>query len=129
MSVDTPDRTNFVPYAGCGLPATLASLCRYWEMPGEHLELATFCSGLGKMWAERRTTVTSSDQEDACVEAVSLWVHLDPESWRPVPFSEAEVAALVIGEWLDENGSFDDKAQAARALEAKLNAFLRRVQA
>ena len=42
---------------------------------------------------------------------------------------EAEVAALVIGEWLDENGSFDDKAQAARALEAKLNAFLRRVQA
>jgi acyl-ACP thioesterase len=60
---------------------------------GEHLELVTFCSGLGKMWAERRTTVTSGEQEDACVEAVSLWVHLDPESWRPVPFTEAEIVA------------------------------------
>ncbi len=68
---------------------------------GEHYDLVTFCSGLGRMWAERRTTLTradgadgadSADGADGDVEAVALWVHLDPESWRPIPFSEREVA-------------------------------------
>jgi acyl-ACP thioesterase len=60
---------------------------------GERLGLATFCSGLGRMWAERRTTVTRLDDSRACVEAVSLWVHLDPASWRPTPLSAQELAA------------------------------------
>lgn len=59
---------------------------------GEHYELTTFCSGLGRMWAERRTTVRPAGGDGNDVEAVALWVHLDPESWRPVPFSEREVA-------------------------------------
>ena len=45
------------------------------------------------MWAERRTTITRDGIDAPDVEAVSLWVHLDPASWRPVPFDEAEVAA------------------------------------
>jgi acyl-ACP thioesterase len=57
---------------------------------GEQCRLATFCSGLGRMWAERRTSVTRPGESDSDVEAVSLWVHLDPESWRPVPFSADE---------------------------------------
>lgn len=59
---------------------------------GERFSLATFCSGLGRMWGERRTTVRRVDQEEPDVEAVALWVHLDPANWRPVPFTEQEAA-------------------------------------
>jgi acyl-ACP thioesterase len=59
----------------------------------ERCTLSTFCSGLGKMWAERRTTITRDGAEAAEVDAVSLWVHLDPATWRPVPFDDAEIAA------------------------------------
>jgi acyl-ACP thioesterase len=58
----------------------------------ERFRVATFCSGLGRMWAERRTTVTRVGQAQPCVEAVSLWVHLDPERWRPTPLSDEELA-------------------------------------
>jgi acyl-ACP thioesterase len=51
----------------------------------------TFCSGLGRMWAERRTDVINDDSGEPDVEAVSLWVHLDVSSWRPVPLTEAEI--------------------------------------
>jgi acyl-ACP thioesterase len=59
---------------------------------GEPYLLATFCSGLGRMWAERRTSIGSPGELESDVEAVSLWVHLDPASWRPVPFSEEEAS-------------------------------------
>jgi acyl-ACP thioesterase len=58
----------------------------------EACQVATFCSGLGRMWAERRTTVTRPGEPGSDVEAVTLWVHLDPESWRPVPLSQEETA-------------------------------------
>jgi acyl-ACP thioesterase len=58
---------------------------------GEELELATFCSGMGRMWAERRTTVTRVGAGRSDVEAVALWVHLDPADWRPVPLGEEEL--------------------------------------
>jgi acyl-ACP thioesterase len=57
----------------------------------EAYAVRTFCSGLGRMWAERRTTIEW--QGASVVEAVSLWVHLDPTDWRPMPFSEEEVIA------------------------------------
>jgi acyl-ACP thioesterase len=57
---------------------------------GEQLELATFCSGLGRMWAERRTSIAGDGAGKA--EVVSLWVHLDPLSGRPTPLSEPELA-------------------------------------
>jgi acyl-ACP thioesterase len=59
----------------------------------ERFTLTTFCSGLGRMWAERRTDIRRLDAaEPPDVEAVSLWVHLEPGSWRPSPLSDAEVA-------------------------------------
>ena len=58
---------------------------------GEELELATFCSGMGRMWAERRTTVRRGRSDQSDVEAVALWVHLDPGHWRPVPLGEEEL--------------------------------------
>ena len=48
---------------------------------GETLELATFCSGLGSRWAERRISITG--EGGASIEAAALWVHLDPISGRP----------------------------------------------
>ena len=71
---------------------------------GERFSLATFCSGLGRMWAERRTDIVAADSGAGAsaggaagdhgvpdVEAVSLWVHLDAEHWRPSPLTQAEM--------------------------------------
>ncbi|HEY8764140.1 MAG TPA: acyl-ACP thioesterase domain-containing protein [Solirubrobacteraceae bacterium] len=59
----------------------------------EHFEVRTFCSGIGRMWAERRTTIRPEEGSgEPCVEAVALWVHLDPETWRPMPFADEEIA-------------------------------------
>jgi acyl-ACP thioesterase len=68
-------------------------LVRRFPRFAERFALETFCSGLGRMWAERRTTIRAEDGPEPVVEAVSLWVHLDPGSWRPMPFDEAEFAA------------------------------------
>jgi acyl-ACP thioesterase len=58
---------------------------------GERFEVTTFCSGLGRMWAERRTDILRPGESSADVEAVSLWVHLDVEHWRPAPLTETEI--------------------------------------
>lgn len=50
----------------------------------EELTMTTWCSGTGKRWAERRTTITGSN--GGLVEAVALWIHLDPETGRPAPW-------------------------------------------
>jgi acyl-ACP thioesterase len=83
--------------ADVGLSQTAAWVVRRTRMRvarfprfGERLKLATFCSGLGRMWAERRTTITGDLAGE--VEVVSLWVHLNPISGRPTPLSEEEIA-------------------------------------
>lgn len=53
----------------------------------EWLELATWCSGHGGRWAERRTEVRG--EEGAIVEAVTVWVCVDVTSGRPVRLPEA----------------------------------------
>jgi acyl-ACP thioesterase len=61
---------------------------------GERFALTTFCSGLGRMWAERRTDIVVADGDRTAepdVEAVSIWVHLDVEHWRPSPLTDAEL--------------------------------------
>ncbi|MHB8669008.1 MAG: acyl-[acyl-carrier-protein] thioesterase [Acidimicrobiales bacterium] len=52
---------------------------------GEELELVTFCSGTGRRWAERRTTVTTRSLGEVLVEAAALWVCVDRANGRPVP--------------------------------------------
>jgi acyl-ACP thioesterase len=59
---------------------------------GERFELTTFCSGIGRMWAERRTDVVAVGETGAIVQAVSLWVHLDAERWVPAPLTASEIA-------------------------------------
>jgi acyl-ACP thioesterase len=50
---------------------------------GEGVEIETWASGGGSLWAERRTTVRGAD--GGLVEAVALWVHLAPDGARPAP--------------------------------------------
>ncbi len=59
----------------------------------EHLSARTFCSGIGRMWAERRTTIARAGSSAADIETVALWVHLDAVQHRPAPLSDAEIAA------------------------------------
>jgi len=57
---------------------------------GEAITVRTFCSGLGRMWAERRTTVIRGGV--VALEGVALWIHIDPDSARPTPLREEAVA-------------------------------------
>jgi acyl-ACP thioesterase len=43
--------------------------------------LATWCSGTGARWAERRTNI--SRRGEVAAQGVALWVHVDRESGRP----------------------------------------------
>jgi acyl-ACP thioesterase len=58
---------------------------------GEELVLRTFCSGIGRFSAERRTSITGGS---AAVEAVAVWVCLDPERGRPLRFPPDFIAAF-----------------------------------
>ena len=62
---------------------------------GERLAVRTFCSGIGRMWAERRTSIVEQGAEHdgaGPIEAVSLWVHLDPVERRPTRLTHQELA-------------------------------------
>ena len=62
---------------------------------GEHFRVLTFCSGIGRMWAERRSSIIRVSPDgigSADVQAVSLWVHLDPLGGHPTPLTGPEVA-------------------------------------
>jgi acyl-ACP thioesterase len=45
------------------------------------LDVATWCSGVGPRWAERRTDVHVGDL--LAIETAALWVHVDPVSGAP----------------------------------------------
>lgn len=53
---------------------------------GEQLTLTTFCTGYGRSWAERRTTLAGS--QGGHVEAVSLWVQIDVTTGRPARLAD-----------------------------------------
>ncbi len=50
---------------------------------GDEIELTTFCTGFGRSWAERRTSLVG--EGGASIEAVSLWIQVDLERGRPAP--------------------------------------------
>ena len=53
---------------------------------GETLRFETFCSALGKRWAERRLTVTGD--QGARYEVATLWVCIDMEAGQPALLTE-----------------------------------------
>lgn len=52
----------------------------------EPVQATTFCSGFGRLWAERRVTFMS---DSGLVEVAGVWVHLSPETGMPVPLRES----------------------------------------
>jgi acyl-ACP thioesterase len=56
---------------------------------GEDLALRTFCSGIGRFSAERRTSIRGTS---AAVETVALWICLDPDRGRPMRFADDFIA-------------------------------------
>ena len=49
---------------------------------GDHVHGRTFCSGYGRLWAERRVDFES---ENGRVEIAGVWVHVNPVSRLPAP--------------------------------------------
>jgi acyl-ACP thioesterase len=52
----------------------------------EAVELATFCSGIGPRWAERRTRLVGD--RGAFVDVAALWVFVDREHGRPLALDD-----------------------------------------
>jgi len=52
----------------------------------DRVELATFCSGSGPRWAERRTTLRGARGD--VIEVVALWVFVDRLHGRPLPLDD-----------------------------------------
>lgn len=117
----------------------------------ESIELATFCSGTGPRWAERRTRLTGD--RGALVDAAALWVFVDREHGRPLAldddfhdrYGESAGGRRVRGRLLHEappgdaswrpwslrTGDFDvlDHVNNARSLEAVDDELERRLPA
>jgi len=77
----------------CGLDESLGWVVRRTlidvheaAMLGETVDLTTYCTGMGRSWAERTTTIRGAD--GASVESVSLWVQVSVETGRPTPLTE-----------------------------------------
>ncbi len=54
-----------------------------WPRHREDLEVTTWCSGYGRRWALRRTSLVG--ETGGRVETESLWIHIDPDTGRPTP--------------------------------------------
>lgn len=54
-----------------------------WPRLDEHIELTTFAGGLGRRWAERRTSVVGD--RGGHVEAATVWVHVHADGERAKP--------------------------------------------
>ena len=52
----------------------------------ELLEIATWCSGAGRRWAERSTRLVGN--RDGHIEAAAIWIHIDPKTGRPSSWGE-----------------------------------------
>ncbi len=58
----------------------------------ERLDLITFCGGTGRSWAERRTSIAGD--HGASIEAVSLWIRIDPSTGRPTGLGDDFMSAF-----------------------------------
>jgi acyl-ACP thioesterase len=59
----------------------------------ETYALSTFVTGLGRMWAERRTNIVPAATPAArpLVEVSCIWVHIDPARLLPSPVDQREI--------------------------------------
>lgn len=81
---DDTDDAGFAELGQAWVARRMTLLVHQFPANRERLTMTTWCSGTGKRWAERRTTITSD--AGAHVEAAALWVHLDPATGKPTPW-------------------------------------------
>jgi acyl-ACP thioesterase len=79
--------------ADCGLDESLGWVVRRSLIDvqkaavlDEVVELTTYCTGMGRSWAERTTTIRGSS--GAVIDSVNLWVQISVDTGRPTPLSE-----------------------------------------
>ena len=75
-----------VPDEGVWVVRRMAMRVARFPRFGQAVAVDTFCSGTGRLWAERRSTVRG--EGGPLVEAVGLWVHLDGSGTRPRPLPD-----------------------------------------
>ena len=73
---------------------------------GEVIDVSTWCSAIGRAWAERRSQIVGA--RGALIDAVSLWVQVDLETGSP---------ARVADDFTDAYGT----AAAGRSVSARLS--------
>jgi acyl-ACP thioesterase len=92
VAVDDSDDAGFPTGPGTDnvwLVRRTSMRVRRWPRLGEAVSLATWCGGLGRAWAIRRTDICVGDE--IAVETSALWVHLDGKG-RPARLDEAFLA-------------------------------------
>jgi acyl-ACP thioesterase len=58
----------------------------------ESFTLSTYVTGLGRMWAERRTDIVAvGGGPEPNVELSCIWVHIDPSRLMPSPVDQVEI--------------------------------------
>lgn len=77
---DDSTATDIENAMGWVVRRTLIEVQRFPRLE-EGLELATWCSGYGGRWAERRTGIRG--QRGAIVDTATVWVHVDMGTGRP----------------------------------------------
>ncbi len=58
---------------------------------GESIEVSTWCTGIGRSWAERRSQIVGD--RGASIDAVSLWVQIDVRTGKPARLAADFLAA------------------------------------
>ncbi len=58
---------------------------------GEAIEVSTWCSAIGRAWAERRSQIVGA--RGALIDAVSLWVQIDVTTGRPARVADDFIGA------------------------------------
>jgi acyl-ACP thioesterase len=80
-AADEDAATSGVEGMGFWLLRRVAMLVHHTPRLRARLDASTWCSGIGARWAERRTDVSVGDT--LAVQAVAIWVHVDPETGAP----------------------------------------------
>jgi len=83
VATDDADDSGLDQYRGVWVVRRLAVDVRSLPRYHDEVQLATFCSGVGPCWAERRTTMTAGDR--VLAEAAAVWVYIESAGGRPQP--------------------------------------------
>jgi acyl-ACP thioesterase len=65
---------------------------------GERYAVGTYVTGVGRMWAERRTDYVRTGETEPDLSLVSIWVHIDPERRLSTPILPIECQTWVGSE-------------------------------